>query len=191
MSPWERAAFAATSAGAPLPGTKLLIVKESVAVESKNSRSPAQIAATISPDGRWVAYTVGTSTNRASLQLYVQSLSSAGARYLIAQGAADPLWARDGKALFFRNLLGSGAFSAAITTQPSVEVGNPAALPPSVADIFRRTRPGPGTPRNIDLLPDGQHFVAAVQHEAGGTGTQPQIEIVLNWFEELKARVPR
>ena len=40
---------------------------------------------------------------------------------------------------------------------------------------------------NYDVFPDGQSFVMV-----GGTpeSRAPQLHVVLNWFEELKRRVP-
>jgi hypothetical protein len=46
--------------------------------------------------------------------------------------------------------------------------------------------------RNYDITPDGK-FVALVDpREPGVSGTSlaPEIQVVLNWFEELKQRVP-
>ncbi len=46
--------------------------------------------------------------------------------------------------------------------------------------------------RNFDVTADGQRFVVLVSTDAiGGEGVEsPRIDIVLNWFEELKERVP-
>jgi hypothetical protein len=46
--------------------------------------------------------------------------------------------------------------------------------------------------RNYDLTPSGK-FVALVDPREGPrsvTSVAPEIQVVLNWFEELKARVP-
>ncbi len=46
---------------------------------------------------------------------------------------------------------------------------------------------GPGGLRtNYDVTPDGQKFVMLQESEQATT----QINVVLNWFEELKQRVP-
>jgi len=51
---------------------------------------------------------------------------------------------------------------------------------------------GPGFERNNDITHDGKRFlgVVAAGQIASGTPAAPQIQVVLNWFEELKARVP-
>jgi hypothetical protein len=47
---------------------------------------------------------------------------------------------------------------------------------------------GPANPATYDITPDGKHFLGVVA--VGETTSAQQIQIVLNWFEELKARVP-
>ena len=46
--------------------------------------------------------------------------------------------------------------------------------------------------RNYDVSPDGERFlfVDPVVIETGEDAPPPPINIVLNWFEELKERVP-
>jgi serine/threonine protein kinase/Tol biopolymer transport system component len=149
------------------------------------------IDATFSPDGRWVAYAL-PAPSRAALQLFVQPFPSTGARYLVAAHSDSPSWSPTGKELFFLDLLGSGMMAASVSTGSAFAVGNPAPLPPNVSNILRGTRTGPGTSREFDVFPDGHRFVAAVPaREAGVADTAArEIHIVLNWFEELKQRVP-
>ena len=110
---------------------------------------------------------------------------------MIATGAADALWHPNGKELVFNSLLGEFGQSATITTQPQFAVGNPVPLSRGVSNVFRRSRTGIGSARNFDIMPDGEHFIAAVDRElsAGAPGTPPQINVVVNWLEELKSRV--
>jgi hypothetical protein len=50
---------------------------------------------------------------------------------------------------------------------------------------------GPSTPRTFDFLPDGRLIgVGSAGPSANGAPSQSEIQVVLNWFEELKARVP-
>jgi len=50
---------------------------------------------------------------------------------------------------------------------------------------------GSGTPRSYDLTRDGR-FIGIVDPALAQVGNSavPQIQIVLNWHEELRARVP-
>ena len=53
---------------------------------------------------------------------------------------------------------------------------------------------GPGAERNNDITRDGKQFIGVVaagqSATASGTAAAPQIQVVLNWFEELRQRVP-
>jgi len=74
-----------------------------------------------------------------------------------------------------------------IETQPSFSFGEPTALP-----IERVIQYAP-SPRQYDIMPDGKRFLVMLPAPQAGTDSRPttqQINIVLNWFEELKQRVP-
>ena len=47
----------------------------------------------------------------------------------------------------------------------------------------------PMTPRGFDLMPDGRILGTPAGASKGGPSTPPELRVVLNWFEELKARV--
>jgi hypothetical protein len=46
--------------------------------------------------------------------------------------------------------------------------------------------------RNVDVMPDGEHVLGVVTVRDGDAKAAPpsQITVVLNWFEEIKARLP-
>jgi hypothetical protein len=70
-----------------------------------------------------------------------------------------------------------------ITTQPSFAAGKPRVL------FEGKYLPAVFTVPNYDVSPDGQRFLMikpVEQKQAGPT----QINVVLNWFEELKQKVP-
>ena len=138
--------------------------------------------AMFSPDGQWVAYIDAA-------QLLVQPFPSTGAKYLIANGGRHPLWAPDGKGLYFSQLpLQREALRlVSVTTQPTFAFGNPVPQPSGALrggfDVLER---------QFDITPDGTRFIAVVdatqnQDEAP---VAPQFHVVLNWFDELKQRVP-
>ena len=136
--------------------------------------------ATFSPDGRWVAYT----TARAfASTMYVQPFPPDGNPYEIGTGI-HPMWSRDGKQLFFVQRQGQ-FMSVSVSSQPTFAFGNPTSITRGTLDQ------GPGTQRPYDITPDGK-FVGVVTAGATETGVAvtSRIEVVLNWFEELKARVP-
>jgi hypothetical protein len=48
------------------------------------------------------------------------------------------------------------------------------------------------TERSYDIMPDGKRFIGVVGIGPSGSGASaaPQIQVVLNWMEELRQRVP-
>jgi serine/threonine-protein kinase len=138
-------------------------------------------AATFSPDGRWVAYQVGE-TGQGEGYTYVQPFPPTGTRYQIARGGR-PAWSRDGKELFY--VPAPARFAVVrVRTEPSFAFSSPVDVPRrfGIAD--------PSNPRPYDTLRDGR-LIGVAMPGLNQTGSGPaQIQVVLNWFEELKARVP-
>jgi hypothetical protein len=95
----------------------------------------------------------------------------------------QPLWSPDEKELFYNPAPGQFAW-VSITTRPSFAVGNPEIVP-------RPFQTGPPTARRqYDITPGGS-FIGLVEagHEVTAKPMAPQILIVMNWFEELRARL--
>ena len=88
------------------------------------------------------------------------------------------MWAPDGKELFYRN--GEKMMVVSIQTEPSFKPGDPR---PLFAGDFNNQDQWP----SYDITPDGERFVMMKKVEL-----EPltQINVVLNWFEELKRLVP-
>ena len=53
---------------------------------------------------------------------------------------------------------------------------------------MRLDNPGWTRPRSYDVTPDGERFLLTKQL---GEQASPRIVVVLNWFTELRAKVPR
>jgi hypothetical protein len=70
-----------------------------------------------------------------------------------------------------------------VSTQSGFTFSEPAALPRGFG------LSGPMTPRAFDLMPDGRILGAPAGTSKGVPSTPPELRVVLNWFEELKARV--
>ncbi len=143
--------------------------------------------AVFSPDGRWVAYATMEAGSTFST-VYVQPFPPTGATYQVSRDddGHHPVWSRDGKELFY--VPGPGRLaSATVTTQPSFAITPPTLLPPA------GLQGPPRVLRNYDVMPDGARFVgitAAGDEDQSEAATGRQLHVVLNWFEELKARVP-
>jgi serine/threonine-protein kinase len=141
----------------------------------------------LSPDGRWIAY---QSPENGPGEVFVQPFPPTGAKYQITSestGAGYPQWSPDGKQLIYATLqAGLGRLNAVdIQTQPNFVVGKATPLP---IDGFLLGN----SLRNFDVAPDGKRFLMLLppeQLQTNGQASQ-QIDIVLNWFEDLKQRVP-
>jgi Tol biopolymer transport system component len=146
--------------------------------------------AVFSPDGLWVAYSA-REPNRTRNTLYVEPFPPTGAKHQIATNDAHmPVWSRDGRTLFFihpdmRSRTGNVAFvQTPVYTRPAFSAGQPVL----VDRDFAITGPAIGRSRTFDVLPDGRFI--GVRDELLGGREPDRVEVVLNWFEELKARVP-
>ena len=132
-----------------------------------------------SPDGRWMAYTSDESTRT---EVYMREFPGPGMKYQISsEGGNQPLWARNGKQLFYR--LQDQVWVADVRTDGGIAISKPRLL-------FEKSGYGGGIPiRSWDLSLDGQRFLMVKGEQQKPT---PVIEMILvqNWFEELKRRVP-
>jgi len=96
-----------------------------------------------------------------------------------SEGGTEPVWAWSGRELFYRN--GNRMMAVEIATEPTFSAGTPRLL------FDGRYHYGLGAaPQNYDVTSDGQRFLMVQASEQAPT----QINVVLNWFEELKRLVP-
>jgi eukaryotic-like serine/threonine-protein kinase len=177
----------------PQASLSLFSLKERKATSFGSIRSTSPTDTVFSPDGRWVAYSAQT-VNETRV-VYVQPFPPTGATYqlpvLEAGGYRHPRWSPDGKELFYWIGGNVRMRAVAVTTQPTFAFGNPTPIPhptywlDTVGDVARQ----------YDVTADGQRFVGRMVADAAGSTdagapTNVEIQVVLNWFDELKARVP-
>jgi serine/threonine-protein kinase len=131
----------------------------------------------LSPDGRWVAY---RSDESGKSEVYVQSFPEPGARWPIStDGGTEPVWSPDGQELFYRN--GDKLMVVAVELGSTVRAGAPRVLfEAEYATVLWQDA-------NYDVSPDGNRFLMI-----GETRTErpSQLNLVLNWTEELKSILP-
>jgi Tol biopolymer transport system component len=144
-----------------------------------------QLHAAFSHDGRWLAYMSTESNASSSLsQVFVQPYPKTEAKYPITGNGEAPMWSPDGKQLFYVDS-NAKMFAVDIQTAPAFSAGPPTELP-----IAGALHPIPGL-RNYDITPDGKRFLIVLPSKNEATkGATAQINVVVNWFEELKQRVP-
>jgi Tol biopolymer transport system component len=149
---------------------------------SVSSASPTTAA--FSPDGRSVAYTATTNAAEGgAAHIYVEPFPPNGTRYEIGEGI-HPMWSPDGKQLFFGPAQGRFV-TAEISTQPTFTFGNPVSISRPLIEL------GPNVQRPYDITPDGKLLgVISAGGSDSASGVASRIEVVLNWFDELKQRVP-
>ena len=113
-----------------------------------------------------------------------------GGRWQVSTSGGDsPLWSPDGRELFFRN--GDAVMGAPIETDPAFSPGTPKRL-------FQGTYVNSELWYDSwdwaawDISPDGRRFLMMKETglAASGVVRPGKIHIVLNWFEELRRRVP-
>ena len=133
-----------------------------------------------SPDGRWLAY---ISDESGRPEIYVQPYPGPGGKWQIStEGGNEPAWNRNGRELFYRT--GNKMMAVEVTSQATFSAGKPKMLFEGQYLAVQRGLTGTA----YDVSPDGQRFLMVKETEPSTSVTQ--INVVLNWFEELKQRVP-
>ena len=130
-----------------------------------------------SPDGNWLAYRSNESGRQ---EIYVQPFPGPGGKWQIStDGGEEAMWAHSGRELFYRN--GDKMMAVDITTEPTFTHGTPQLL-------FEGQYSSYGPRAVYDVTSDGQRFLMIKESEEESTTTQ--LNVVLNWFEELNSLVP-
>ena len=137
-----------------------------------------------SPDGRWLAY---QSSETGQSQIFVQPFPATGAKYPVVPGG-HPFWSYDGSELFY-NPAQQQIGVVSIKTRPTFSFGEPSAF--STAGL--QSKNPQGNTRVWDIAPDHKRLIGvtdATESATPGEAVTQQIEVVLNWFTDLRARVP-
>jgi len=133
-----------------------------------------EFAARLSPDGRWVAY---CSDETGSNEVYVTSFPEAAGRWQVSQGGGiEPVWAPDGRGLYYwardtlmvAHLAGGTTFNVtgrAVVLQGTFEHST----------LFAQ----------YDVQPDGNGFVMTQRV----SGLDQSLTIAVNWYTTLRERM--
>jgi len=133
-----------------------------------------------SPDGKWLAY---VSDETGQEQVYVRPYPEPDVKWLISGegGGIEPVWSPDGTELFYRSENRMMVVSIQ-TRDRTLNAGKPGVL-------FEGSYVSASNPigfQYYDISPDGQRFLMIKEDQQEAA----QINVVLNWFEELKRLVP-
>jgi len=122
----------------------------------------------VSPDGRWIVF----GSVESGREIYVQPFPGPGPMLRIStNGGSNPRWSHSGREIFYWE--GDVPFrlmSVAFPAGPSPTPGNPRKL----FDIAAGT--------TFDVFPDDNHFLVEAAHIS--------MEVIDNWFDELRRRLP-
>ena len=162
-------------------------------LELDRDRKPRLFAATrfaegspkFSPDGRWIAF---SSNESGKNEIYAQAYPGPGPKLQLSiGGGTDPVWARNGRELFYRN--GDSMMVVEIRLQPSLTPGKPRVLWTGryARGLSSQGSPAGVTNSNYDVTPDGQRFLMIQEEEDGLIAIQ--IHVLPNWSEELKRQL--
>jgi eukaryotic-like serine/threonine-protein kinase len=133
-----------------------------------------EIAPQFSPDSRWLAY---ASDESGRYEIYVQPYPGPGGKWQIStEGGTEPVWARNGE-LFYRN--GDKLMVVETNTRSNFSAGNPKVVLEGHYASYQ-------TMPSYDVTPDGQRFLFL----NAGEEERQEINIVLNWTEDLKQKSP-
>jgi serine/threonine-protein kinase len=123
----------------------------------------------LSPDGHWLAY---QSDQTGQMEVYVRSYPEPGARVPVSlQGGSEPVWAHNGRELFYRS--GDSVMVASVTLSPAFTVTGRRRL-------FTGSFLSGGAFREYDVAPDDEHFVMT-----SGGAAQSTLIGVQNVFQRL------
>ena len=107
-----------------------------------------------------------------------------GKRQVSSGGGQQPVWGRNGRELFYLTETQQTMMVVDITRNQNLSASQPREL----LDLPRMSNIAPPERSVYDISPDGQRFL--VVKEGGQESMVTQINVVLNWFEELKRLVP-
>jgi dipeptidyl aminopeptidase/acylaminoacyl peptidase len=149
-----------------------------VAVDGSGNPEPylpepaSQTAASLSPDGRWVAYSSNVSGRD---EIYVRASDGSGSAIRVSSsGGRQPLWRRDGREVFYLSAVDE------LVAVP-VELGEPPEF--GRAEILFQTRTDETTDRQYEVTADGQRIIV----NESLTGMSEPIVVTTDWQQLFSA----
>ena len=137
----------------------------------------------VSPDGQWIAY---TSDETGSPEVYIERFPDLGFRTLVSTGGGrNPVWSKDGRELFYRDLDRGVLMAVEITNEPALVVGLPETLFSGRYGLTRLEM------RVYDVSPDGQRFLMLKEtRDSDDDGAaRDEIYVGLNWLKPVQSQV--
>ncbi|HYW31009.1 MAG TPA: hypothetical protein VE869_05825, partial [Gemmatimonas sp.] len=140
--------------------------------------------AALSPDSRWLAY---VSNEQGANAVFVRPFPNvnAGKWQVSSGGGSAPLWARNGRELFY--VANRKMHVVAIHSGPPFSAEPPRVLF-TIPDDVRAGSPLSGT---FAITPDDQRFLMVRDNKWEAMAGTPTLVVVQNFFDELRAKLKR
>jgi Tol biopolymer transport system component len=173
------------------PECVILHMKESKRPQRLFKDNTIALIPKISPDGKWVAY---MNLGSGQSEIFVSPFpdTSSGKWKISNNGGGLPLWSPDNRELYYRE--NDKVMAVRIKTDETFTYGKPVVLFEGTYFWEFTDESSNKQPFSWDIHPDGKRFLMIKPATAEGSGFQneapPKINIILNWFEELKQKVP-
>jgi serine/threonine-protein kinase len=137
----------------------------------------AEFFPSLSPDGRWLAY---SSNESGTAEVYVRPFpETASAKWQVSTaGGNEPVWSSTGRELLYINGK-TEMVSAEIPPGATFSVGRQRTL----FSVAQLSRPGPVP--SFSLGPDDKRFLMVRE---GETAQQSELIVAENWLQDLKAK---
>jgi serine/threonine-protein kinase len=166
----------------PLPGQAPPASAPSVPAKPLLETRTADGAAELSPDGHWLAY--ASDDDGHGREVFVRAYPGPGGPWQVSSGGGnEPKWNPKGGEIFYRQ--GTRMMAVDVATGPGFSAGKPRQLfdgdyVPTFGGYVRA---------NYDVSSDGKSFLM-LQPVTKERTLPTEIELVVNWSEELKRLLP-
>lgn len=141
-------------------------------------------SAELSPDGRYLAY---QSNQSGRAEVYVQPFHGSGRRELVSiDGGSQPVWATNGRELFYRTSEDTGRTMRMMVVDVSLGDVFTAARPRVLWEVMRSRYPAGTGGRTYDVDPDGRRFLMIQQRDPVPQPQITQVVLVQNWVDEFE-----
>jgi len=130
----------------------------------------------LSPDQRWMAY-VSDETGREEIWVRRFPPEGSAAIQVSQAGGTEPVWAPDGKTLYYRDAAGTRLYAAPVAYGSVPQFGSP---------VIKSRRWIPGLPwgRMYDITPDGRALLLLSEPTQGR-----ELQVILNFDEVIRRRI--
>lgn len=156
----------------PDSSIRALAIDDAVSPQELVQSAATNWGPSLSPDGRWLAYTSDTSGR---YEVYVQGLDSEARIWPISRdGGEEPIWSSDGASLIYRN--GDAWLEVPILGGDELGPGEPVVI----AEGAYQNVPG----RSFDISEDGSRLI--LLRPFNRSPRSDHLKIVLGWSEALR-----